>query len=149
MANITTHQSCKGMVTIDDGGYCLVEPGEYDLGYICHGLHKMGSYSKLVIWFRVLTYGPAFEATVARFYNIKDVRKGGNFSVGRHSDFAREFLTLFPQKMERWDRLPIKSNFSGCIVTGIVQTVTTNKEQKAIPEQLQYSVVKELTGIKQ
>jgi hypothetical protein len=143
-----THSSSKDLVAIDNGDYCLIEPGEYDLGYIKHGLYKMGSYSKLVIWFRVLTYGPAFEATVARFYNVKDVRKGGNFSVGRHSDFAREFLTLFPQKMKRWDRLPIRNHFAERIITGVVRTVTTDRIQRAIPEQLQYSVVDELTRIK-
>jgi hypothetical protein len=147
-SNVVAHPASKGEGLLDDGGYCLIEPGTYDLAYIRHEVFRLGKVVKLAVWFRVVTMGPAFEATVPRFYNVKRVHKGGNCTFARHSNFVFEFLTLFPQRLTRFDRFPIKTSFRPVIVVGAVRTVTQNREQRKYNEQLQYSVIDRLTGIK-
>ncbi len=148
-SNVVDHPASKGEGSLDDGGYCFISPGEYDLAYLRHELFRLGKIVKLAIWFRVVSMGPAFDKTVPRFYNVKRVHKGGNFTVARHSNFVMEFLTLFPQRLTRFDRFPIKTSFSDVIVTATVRTVTKNREQRAYNAHLQYSVVDQLTGIRQ
>jgi hypothetical protein len=146
--NVIPHPASKGEGVLDDGGYCLIPPGTYDLGYIRHATFRLGKVVKLAVWFRVLTMGPAFEATVPRFYNVKRVHKGGNCTFARHSNFVFEFLTLFPQPVTHYDRFPIRSSFRNVILSGEVRTVTHNREQRHYNEHLQYSVVDRLTGVK-
>ena len=147
-AKVIEHPASRGEAILDDDGYCLIEPGAYDLMYIRHGLFRFGRILKLAIWFRVVSMGPAFEKTLPRFYNVKTVKKGGNFTVARHSAFMHEFLTLFPQRLKRNDRLPIKSNFRGVIISGKVRTVTKNQQQRPLNDVLQYSVLEQLTEVK-
>lgn len=148
-AKVIDHPACKGEGILDDGGYCLIVPGDYDLAYMRHELFNMGRIVKLAVWFRVVSMGPAFQKTVPRFYNIKRIHKSGNFTLGRHSSFVTEFITLFPQKIKRFDRFPIKKSFSQVIVTGTVRTVVKDREQRKYNEFLQYSVVDKLTGVRQ
>ena len=148
-AKVIDHPASKGEGILDDGGYCLIAPGDYDLAYTRHELFHMGKIVKLAVWFRVVSMGPAFQKTVPRFYNVKRIHKGGNFTFGRHSSFVTEFITLFPQPIKRLDRFPIKKTFSNVITIGTVRTVVKNREQRTYNEHLQYSVIDKLTGVKQ
>lgn len=124
-----------------------IEPGEYELAFQFHRtLFLFGRAPKLCCFFKIVTLGKYFEVIVPRYYNVQSLagkpRKGGAFKVGWHSDFVREYATIFG--------LPLRPNristeiFKTAIVRGRVDTVSTNSRQRSIPESLRYSVITEL-----
>jgi hypothetical protein len=142
--------TCEAQIV--DDAYTLVEPGTYDLAFIRFETAFMFRHApKVVLWFCIVTMGPAFGAEVPRFYNVKRIigkpQKGGRFNVGRRSDFVREFTNLFHLPDKRLDRLPVESNFRNAIVSGEVKTVTRDFQQRELAEPIQYSVVKQLLKI--
>ena len=91
--------------------------------------------------------GEFYGVQLDRWYNCKRLigkpRKNGNFQVGRHSDFLREFLTLFPDVVKRLDRISFKP-YRCSVITGRIETVTHNAKQQPLPELMQYSIIREL-----
>ncbi|MEN8204376.1 MAG: hypothetical protein ABFS24_00060 [Pseudomonadota bacterium] len=80
-AKVIQHPAAK----VEDS-VCLVEPGQYDLGFIACKTYWIFKRAKMAIWFRILSPGPAFGMSIARHYNLKHVNKRGGFKVGPHSD---------------------------------------------------------------
>ena len=141
------------LVEIDGEQPPLIEPGRYKLAYIRHETVMLyGKAAKLVVWFRVVTFGPYFETVLPRWYNVKCLvgkqGKNGRFKVGHKSDFLREYLNCFEDqfaKNGRLDRVPV-GNFEGVILRGEVRTVTKNSSGHNIPNLLKYSVISRLIG---
>lgn len=142
--------TCEAQIV--DDAYTLVEPGIYDLGFIRLETAFMFRHApKVVLWFRIMTMGPAFCVEVPRFYNVKRIigkpQKGGRFKVGRRSDFVREFTNLFQIQGNRLDRIPVESNFRNVFVSGELKTVTRDFQQRDLAEPIQYSVIKQLLKV--
>lgn len=141
-----------GEFTIEGEAPLLIEPGLYDLAFDHHvTCYLFGRAPKVVCYFRIVTQGPYFEMKVRRFYNVKTLtskpRRGGAFKIGWHSDFIREFVTLFgrPERIERIST----ERFKNAVVRGKVATVDHDSKGRVIPQGLRYSVVKELTELVQ
>jgi hypothetical protein len=125
------------------------EPLSFD-GYETRIL--FGRASKLILWFTIITFGPYFDLVkLPRYYNVTRIigkqQRNGRFKVGFRSDFLREYGRLF-RHPTRLDRITM-SPFERHIIIGRVRTVTVGHDQKKIPEFLQYSVLEELTGIRE
>lgn len=129
----------------------VVKPGLYRLAFIHQATALVYQRApKLALRFRIVDTGPYFEQELNRWYNVKRLigkpGKGGNFQIGPHSDFLREYLTLFPDAVNRLDRMSFKP-FRSVIITGRIETVTRNKQQKPLPEPLHYSIIRELLEV--
>jgi hypothetical protein len=129
----------------------LVPPGYYDLRFDYFETKIMFKRAhKLILWFTVISTGPYFDtARLARFYNVTRIIKearNGRFKVGYRSDFLREYARLF-RVPTRLDRISM-SAFEPHIIIGRVRTVNKGHDQKEIPSGLHYSVIDELTGIR-
>ncbi len=130
----------------------LVKPGSYDLAFIDYKTALMfaGRAAKLIMRFRIITFGEHFETELYRYYNVARIigrpARNGKFKCSAKGDFLREFATLFTGRITRLDRIPM-SAFENVIIEGKVSTVTHSRG-KAIPELLQYSVISELRKVK-
>lgn len=116
----------------------------------------MFSTAKVMLNFRVVDYGEAFDVPLSRHYNAKRLSgkagKRGGFVVGKCHDLAREFFTVLEKAGQpisglRLDRLPL-SRFDSLIIVGKVATVIHDSQRKPRQKALHYSVVSELIGIK-
>jgi hypothetical protein len=132
----------------------LIPEGVYDLR--CNGWETMicfGKAPKLRLDFVVHAFGNFYLTQLSRFYNVKELKgkpsKNGKFVAGRYTAFTREFLTLFPHSVKRLDRIPMSEFKKNVIIRGRVGTVTKTQKQKDTPRLLQYSVIKELLGVRE
>lgn len=131
----------------------LIKPGRYKLAYIRHETAMLyGRAPKLVIWFRIVSFGPYFETVLPRWYNVKCLigkpKKNGRFKVGHKSDFLREYVSCFEDafaRKGRLDRISIR-RFENAILKGEVTTVSKNSSGDNIPEPLRYSKISRLIG---
>jgi hypothetical protein len=142
------HATDGGEIEISFPDLPLIEAGEYQLAFVSHRtLMLFGKAPKVALRFRVVTLGKAHGVMLDRFYNVQKIigapRKGGGFQPSRHGDFLTEYMSLFPLRVKRLDRLTL-APFRNVVITGKVGTVTNNAKQKALPEPLQYSVIQEL-----
>lgn len=130
----------------------LIKPGEYEMVLVEFRTQMFfGRAPKLVMLFKVVQLGEAFETVLPRYYNLQKVigklGKNGSFKVGKRSDFLRELCTVFPSvNVRRLDRIPM-SCFDGVIIKARVDTVTHDSKQCLIPKPLQYSKVSKLVGV--
>lgn len=145
--SLSSIASVQGEALIEGDRPLLIEPGIYELAFDHHVTGYMfGRAPKLVCHFRIVTQGPHFGAMLRRYYNVKTLaskpRRGGSFKVGWHSDFVREYATLFglPQRLDRVST----EQFKTAIIRGKVATVVRDTKQRSIPEALRYSVITEL-----
>lgn len=130
----------------------LLQPGTYRLSYIEHRtVLAFGRQPKVEVLFCVMD-GPAMGQRLRRFYRVNRLiskpKKNGTFKAGWHGELLHEFVTLFNERPERLDRIPL-TRFKDRIVTGRVKTVKQTSKQRDLPELLQYSVVDSLTGLEQ
>lgn len=130
----------------------LIKPGEYEMTLCDYRTDLFfGKAPKLVMSFKILDLGEAFEMILPKYYNILEImgKSGGKgaFKVGKRSDFLRDFSRLFPHvNIRGLDRFPI-SYFQGVIIRGVVTTVTHDAKQHLIPKSLQYSKVSKLLRV--
>ncbi len=129
----------------------LVKPGVYSFTFVDFKTALMfrGKAAKLVMTFRIVTMGEFFGTELNRYYNVKRLfgkpQRHGRFKPSSQGAFLREYMTLFTGKVGRRDRIPM-SNFENVLIEGKVETV--NRAQgKDIPDELQYSVIKELRRV--
>ncbi len=118
----------------------LVAPGIYRLGFV--GYRTALVYRKapkVALMFSIVDQGDYYETEVSRWYNVKRLigkpGKSGKFQIGRYSDFLREYLTLFPDAVDRLDRISFKP-FRSNVITGRIETVTKNSRQQPLPDRL-------------
>lgn len=128
----------------------LIAEGVYDFRFHYHETALMfGKQHKVIAWFTVATFGPAFGVWVPRYYNVKHsgkVRRGGSFVPPRHGDLALEYFKL--NKAARRGDKPSFASLCDKIVIGRVRTVLKSARQRDLPGQLQYSVIAELIALK-
>lgn len=131
----------------------LVPAGTYEVVYLydetiilAKGANKGRGVPKLVLWFKVISPGEAFDAKLPAYYNVDQVegrpRRYGGFKVGWRSNFMRDYATLFGEPARR-NRIPM-SRFEGCVIRAKVRTVMSTWKQKPLPAALHYSVIDEL-----
>lgn len=130
----------------------LVQAGTYRLSYVEHRtVLAFGRQPKVEVLFCVMEDG-AMGERLRRFYRVNRLiskpKRYGTFKAGFHGDLLREFVTLFDERPERLDRIPM-SRFRDRIITGKVGTVTRSAQQQPLPDLLQYSVIERLVGIEQ
>lgn len=139
----------------EDGGTLvhstsLVEPGTYLLQFVRHETVRQFRSAKLILYFRVVTAGPALGAILCRYYAVQSVatksrRKGGSFQFGQKCDFFREYCRVLGPP-SRPDRItPV--NYRNSVVTGEVVTVTMGHDQLEIPDGARYSKVARLLSL--
>jgi hypothetical protein len=139
--------------TVDGERPALVAPGVYSLRYEHYETGRLhaGRAGKVIVWFSICDYGPHFGQRVARYYNAKVAsgkrRRGGKFNVGWKSDLLREFARVeaVPARSDRIRLDLLKPH----LLEGKLATVMESADQKPIPRELQYSVVEEITGVRQ
>lgn len=130
----------------------LVKPGVYDLAFVDFKTAIMfkGKAPKLIMNFRIITFGDYFETELSRYYNVKRIigkpQRYGCFKCSKTGLFLREYMTLFTGRVSRLDRIPM-SHFENVIIEGIINTVTRS-QGRHIPKELQYSVITELRRLK-
>ena len=143
-----TNESEKGDGVVE-GLRPHIPPGEYQLAFMRHHTTMFCGAPKVVLRFRVTTMGPYFGIELERFYNARrllgKVGKNGRFKVGSSSDLVLEFCRVAQDRITRLDRLPL-SVMKNYIIKGVVHSVAKNRNQKELPEIMQYSVIRELTG---
>jgi hypothetical protein len=120
-----------------------VEPGTYRLAFVSYRTALIyGRAHKVALRFQIIDQGDYYGTQLDRWYNCKRLigkpRKNGNFQVGRHSDFLREYLTLFPDAVKRLDRISFKP-YSKHVITGRIETVTRNAKQHPLPAMITVS----------
>ena len=130
----------------------LVKPGVYDLALIDYktAMMFMGKAPKLIMNFRIITFGDCFETELSRYYNVQRIiekpQRYGRFKCSKKGAFLREYMTLFTGRVTRLDRVPM-SYFQEEIIEGKVHTVKRS-QGRDIPNELQYSVITELLRLK-
>ena len=131
----------------------LLKNGQYDLAFDYYETVKLfgGRSKKLALWFRVISNGEEFESILPRYYNVLEIKgkpqRGGDFKVGRNSNFFREYVRIF-NLPKRLDRIPMTA-FQNVIIIGDVRTVNFGYDQKKLPTSLRYSVIDELKKVKE
>ena len=129
-----------------------IKAGVYDLAYVEHETVRMfkGRAHKLVMWFRIVSFGDHFEVILPRYYNVENVAKrrtkNGSFKAGMKGDFLREYCTLFPNPIKRRDRISM-SPFRQSIIRGKISSVKKARGRQ-IPPELQYSRIEQLIEVK-
>ena len=130
----------------------LITPGIYDLVFVDFKTAKMfmGKAPKLIMDFRIVSYGKHFETVLSRYYNVARIigkpERHGCFKCSKKGDFLREFMGLFPSKVSRLDRVPM-SHFENVVIEGKVETVKWSRGRD-IPKELQYSKIAQLRRVK-
>jgi hypothetical protein len=139
----------KGSFQIE-GFRPLVRPGIYEMALINYRTASYFRSPKLVLTFRIVTFGEFFGTEVDRFYNVKCIKgkpaRRGLFKVGARSDFIREYCLISHASINRLDRISMTPLFNA-VVTGKIETVKLDSRQRSIPEQIKYSRVSEIIGI--
>jgi len=138
----------QGQVSVHMDDAPLVAPGLYQLAFVSYRTALVyGRAHKVALRFQIIDQGEFYGTQLDRWYNCKRIigrpKKNGNFQVGRHSDFLREYLTLFPDRVRRLDRISMKP-YKCNVITGRIETVTKNARQQPLPEFMQYSIIREL-----
>jgi len=128
-----------------------IPSGKYRLAFDYFETAKMFNHDKLVLSFKVIDFGDAFETPLKRFYNVDHLKgkpqKNGNFKATKGGDFMIEYLTVFPNYVpSRLDRINMEV-FKDKVIIGKVKTVTKNNRQRQLPEPMQYSVIEQLIGL--
>jgi len=134
---------------IPDDDLVKIPDGEYQLSYRHHATWLyMGRFPKVVVTYRIADMGEHFDKPILGYYNASKIvgkpRKNGHFSAGWRSRLMWDYAICFG-KPARKDRISM-CRFKEHLVLGKVRTVTHNRDQKAYPDGLSYSVVGELLG---
>lgn len=128
----------------------LIPPGLYVLR-MTHWRTAIlwGRSPKLGLHFRVCDFGPHFDVELVRWYNVDKITGRpslrGRFKIGWRNDLVRDYCALVSD-LKRLDRIYL-DRLESLLIRARVETVTVNSRQKALPEPLHYSVVRELLGV--
>ena len=108
-----------------------------------------GKAPKLILNFKVTSFGEAFGSSIPRYYNVQkligNAQKHGRFKVSKSGDFLREYLGLFPEPANRLDRL-LMSRFKNVTIEAEIVTVKESRG-RSLPESLRYSKIGKLLRV--
>ena len=94
----------------------------------------------------VCTEGEWFGTKLARWYNVKALvgkpRQRGRFKVSWGQDLAREYLPLVSTTLRK-DGIAL-SKLRPLLLEGVIETVTSDRKQRALHPLLHYSVIRQL-----
>ena len=127
----------------------LIPEGIYELGYVDYSTWVfMGRQPKVIIRFRVIDPGDYFGLVIPAYYNVTRIigkrGRNGGFKGNKRSNLVRDFYRVFPnQVLTRLDRIPL-SKLGTVVIRGSVETVKQGFDQRAIPEPVQYSIVRRI-----
>ncbi len=128
----------------------LIRPGNYKvmLDYYQTAI-MFGKAPKLILHFKVTSFGEGFGSWIPRYYNVQKLigkgKKNGRFKVSKSGDFLREYLSLFPARTKRLDRLPM-TRFKNVIIEAEIVTVKESRG-RSLPEPLRYSKIGKLLRV--
>ncbi len=117
----------------------LLPSGETELVYLSHQLGKQFGRGVLTIWFWAVDYG---NVAVPRYYNVT-IHSTKRFSVARRSALVSDFQNIFTRRIARLDHFPIHW-LRDVQVLGELGVVKNDANRKSLPDNLRYSVVREL-----
>jgi hypothetical protein len=137
-------RGCGDGEGIIDGVRPLIPPGKYQMRYSEHQTVKLfGRQAKVVVRLKVCTNGYV-GVELERWYNAKRLigkpARYGRFHVGQSCDLVREYAGILDLP-RRFDRIPL-SKLKDELLVGDVDTVTTDRNQRPLPQSLHYSVVR-------
>ena len=128
-----------------------IEPGirEVKLDYYETSLMFQGKAPKVILIFTITSFGKDHGIQVPRYYNVVRLLgkpgRGGRFKVSPKGDFLREYMTLFPEKPGRLDRLPM-SRFKEVLFEAEIVTVKFARK-RVIPDALRYSKIARINRV--
>ena len=134
---------------IDGDRPAQIKPGTYEVAYVRHEVRNLfgGRAMKLVVWFRVIGFGPAFGACVPKYYNVgkpdRTVRSTNTFKVGFKSDFYRDYVRLLDEIPKGRARISMQG-FRGKVFRAQVRFVDRDSKQQPIADCAQYSIIDRL-----
>ena len=126
------------------GGFApLLPDGDYMASVINAEVCVMFAKAwKLVLTFKIAD-GQHTGTKLHRYYNVKPGGRGKNgFKVGRHSQYLRDYITLFGMPT-RADRMSL-SAWKQHVFTVTTTTVKTDSSGRKLPPALHYSKVSEV-----
>ena len=129
----------------------LIDSGRYRLKFEFYETRLIFGHAKIALRFTIADFGQFFGVPLSRWYNARRVigrpSKNGNFALsGKRSDLFIEHCELFDMRIPRLDRVPM-SAFDGKYILAEVETVTRRHDQRSLPQQAQYSVVRRLLKV--
>ena len=125
----------------------LLPPGVYRLRFDdWETVNYFNRQPKVACRFTVCTEGEWFGTSLPRWYNVKALvgrpRARGRFKVAWGQDLAREYLSLVGTA-SRKDGIAL-SKLKPLLLEGVVETVTTDRKQRALHHVLHYSVIRQI-----
>ena len=123
----------------------LIAEGEYEAALLDYetGIYFFGHSPKVVLWWRIVTMGAAFETVLPAYYAVRRLtgkgRRRGRFQIGLKSRLARD-LALMTNARPPLDHVPL-DDLQGHLFWISVRTTVRDSGQKAIPKGAQYSIV--------
>ena len=128
----------------------LISPGKYAVMLDYYQTAVMfGKAPKLILHFKVTSFGEGFGYSIPRYYNVQKLigkgQRNGRFKVSKSGDFLREYLSLFPAPAKRLDRLPM-SQFKNVTIEAEIVTVKESRG-RSLPEPLRYSKIERLLRV--
>ena len=136
----------KGDEIVFDSPPPLVPEGLYELKFTGHEYARMfRNNTKLIMNFRVTTFGAYFEVKLQRFYNIKKQTRSYRATSGM--DFTREMRNCFNDAVLK-KGMPFNL-LRDRVILASVRTVTQTSRQKSLGDRNRYSVVGEILGIQE
>jgi len=137
--------------SIEWGGDLLIDPGRYRLKFEFCETRMIFGHAKIALRFTIADFGQFFGTPMTRWYNARRLigraSRNGNFALsGKRSDLFIEHCELFDMRIPRLDRVPM-SAFNNTYILAEVETVTKRHDQRSLPEQAQYSIVRRLLKV--
>jgi len=123
----------------------LLPEGEYRARYKGHSIYSIWKSLKLRLDFLIAEEGPHFGAVVHRHYTVQKVGKRGWKPSGTTGCLLIEWFNCHPDSPRnlRRDRLPMTRWFESEYFVRL-ETVHRNHQKLVLPDQLRYSVVREI-----
>lgn len=134
---------CEASASVVGGFAPLLPDGDYIATVINTEVFVMFVKAwKLVLTFKIGD-GPHMGTKLQRYYNVKPGGRGKNgFKVGRHSQYLRDYVTLFGLP-SRADRMSL-SVWKQHVFTITTSTVKSDSAGQKLPPALHYSKVSEV-----
>ena len=143
---------------VNDGGFVdpndelvLIPPGVYEARFVCYETRRSnGQFSaKVVLTLEITDEGPHKGVRLQKYYPTKEIngtpRLRGAFTVSPKSDLYRDYVRLIG-KPSRRDRIRLY-RYTDYVLVVEVDTVTHDGNKRPIPEDAQYSVVRQIDSV--
>lgn len=126
-----------------------ITAGKYDACLLDYrtAIYFFGRAPKVVMLWRIITMGPAFEVVLPGYYAVRELKgkaqRHGRFQIGKRSALARD-LSRMLNAVPPMDHVPLED--LGGIYRVKVDTVMRDSRQQPLVEGMQYSKVTAVEG---